>query len=70
MWSKCTQYASYIHLISVFHFFFHFFLFFSETENIGKAHISLAQKLIEQLEQCVRDFREMQREKRKSVRKF
>ena len=53
-----------------FSFFFSFLSLFSETENIGKAHISLAQKLIEQLEQCVRDFREMQREKRKSVRKF
>ena len=35
---------------------------------MGKAHISLAQQLIEQLEQCVKDFREMQREKRKRVR--
>lgn len=39
----------------------------TETENMGKAHISLAQQLIEQLEQCVKDFREMQREKRKRV---
>ena len=30
-------------------------------QNIGKAHISLAQQLIEQLEQCIRDFREAQR---------
>ena len=41
---------------------------FTETENIGKAHISLAQQLIEQLEQCISHFREAQREKRKRVK--
>ena len=30
-------------------------------QNIGKAHIYLAQQLIEQLEQSIRDFRETQR---------
>lgn len=39
----------------------------TETENIGKAHISLAQQLTEQLEQCISHFREGQREKRKRV---
>ncbi|KAJ7393864.1 proline-serine-threonine phosphatase interacting protein [Desmophyllum pertusum] len=39
----------------------------TETENMGKVHISLAQQLIEELEQCVRNFREMQRDKRKRV---
>ena len=39
-----------------------------ETESIGKVHISLAQQLIEELELCVRKFREMQRDKRKNVR--
>ncbi|KAL9985653.1 hypothetical protein ACROYT_G008079 [Oculina patagonica] len=39
----------------------------TETENMGKVHISLAQQLIEELEQCVRNFREMQRNKRKPV---
>ena len=40
----------------------------TETENIGKAHISLAQQLTEQLEQCISHFREGQREKRKRVK--
>ncbi|XP_068743904.1 proline-serine-threonine phosphatase-interacting protein 1-like [Montipora capricornis] len=39
----------------------------AETENMGKLHLSLAHQLTEQLEQCVRDFRETQREKRKRV---
>ena len=34
---------------------------------MGKAHISLARQLIEQLEQCVRDFKDTQRDKRKRV---
>lgn len=49
-------------------YFIDFVKFLSETENMGKVHISLAQQLIEELEQCVRNFREMQRDKRKRVR--
>lgn len=34
---------------------------------MGKAHISVAHQLIDQLEQCVKEFRETQRDKRKRV---
>lgn len=39
----------------------------TETENIGKLHLALSKQLIEELESCVRKFREMQRDKRKKV---
>lgn len=39
----------------------------TETENMGKLHVSLAHQLMENLEHIVRDFRESQREKRKKV---
>ena len=46
--------------------FLHFIL--TETENMGKLHVSLAHQLMENLEQIVRDFKESQREKRKKVK--
>lgn len=49
-------------------FFSSFFV--QETENIGNAHVALAQQLLEYLDRNVRDFRESQREKRKRVREY
>lgn len=42
----------------------------TETENIGKLHLALSKQLIEELESCVRKFREMQRDKRKKVTSY
>ncbi|XP_031566957.1 proline-serine-threonine phosphatase-interacting protein 2-like [Actinia tenebrosa] len=39
----------------------------NETENVGKAHIALAQQLLDDLEKAMREFRETQRAKRKQV---
>lgn len=39
----------------------------TETENIGKLHVALSQQLIEELENCVRNFKDVQRDKRKKV---
>ena len=39
----------------------------TETENIGKAHISAAHRMLEELDKSLKDFREQQREIRKKV---
>lgn len=41
----------------------------AETENIGKAHISSAHRMLEELDKSLKDFREQQRELRKKVMK-
>ena len=38
-----------------------------ETENIGRAHVEFSQHLMEQVEKSMREFREEQKNKRKSV---
>ena len=38
-----------------------------ETESIGQSHIELSQRLLNELEKSVRDFREMHKGKRKPV---
>lgn len=39
----------------------------TETENIGKAHINAAHRMLEELDKSLKDFREQQREIRKKV---
>ena len=39
----------------------------TETENIGKAHINAAHRMLEELDKSLKDFREQQRELRKKV---
>jgi hypothetical protein len=44
------------------------YCYLSETENIGKEHLSLAQHLLDDLEKATKDFKETQRTKRKQVK--